>query len=86
MSSNNINTPWSQVGCLTYKRTYARAIEGTDRTEEFPETVERNTIKMRILKSRYTGLTGVVKGAFYNYDTGRLTGIEEAIDEDFVSL
>lgn len=45
MSSNNINTPWSQVGCLTYKRTYARAIEGTDRTEEFPETVERNTIK-----------------------------------------
>lgn len=48
--------------------------------------IERNTIKMRILKSRYTGLTGVVKGAFYNYDTGRLTGIEEAIDEDFVSL
>ena len=41
MSSNNINTPWSQVGYLTYKRTYARAIEGTDRTEEFPETVER---------------------------------------------
>ena len=47
---------------------------------------ERNTIKMRILKSRHTGLTGVVKGAFYNYDTGRLTSIEEAIDEEFVSL
>lgn len=38
---NNTVTPWSSVGYLTYKRTYARAIEGTTRTEEFPETVER---------------------------------------------
>lgn len=36
-----INTPWSPVGYLTYKRTYARAVEGEGRTEEFPETVER---------------------------------------------
>ena len=36
-----INTPWSTVGYLTYKRTYSRAIEGTDRSEEFPETIER---------------------------------------------
>lgn len=36
---NNIQTPWSSVGYLTYKRTYARPIE--DRTEEFEETVER---------------------------------------------
>ena len=34
-------TPWSSVGYLTYKRTYARPIEGTNRTEEFQETVER---------------------------------------------
>jgi twinkle protein len=47
---------------------------------------ERNTIKMRILKSRYTGLTGVVKGAYYNYDTGRLIALEEAVTEDFVSV
>jgi len=32
-------TNWSTVGYLTYKRTYARPIG--DRTEEFPETVER---------------------------------------------
>jgi hypothetical protein len=38
---SSITTPWSTVGYLTYKRTYARAIEGTDRTEEFADTVER---------------------------------------------
>jgi hypothetical protein len=37
--SNGI-TPWSTVGYLTYKRTYARQIEG-GRTEEWPETIER---------------------------------------------
>lgn len=45
--------------------------------------VERNTIKMRILKSRYTGLTGNVRGAFYNYSTGRLIALEDEPDEDF---
>jgi ribonucleoside-triphosphate reductase len=37
-------TPWSTVGYLTYKRTYARKINEKDpesRTEEFPETVNR---------------------------------------------
>jgi ribonucleoside-triphosphate reductase len=33
--------PWSTVGYLTYKRTYARPVENTNRTEEFPETIER---------------------------------------------
>ena len=47
---------------------------------------ERNSIKMRILKSRYTGLTGNVRGAFYNYDTGRLIGSTMDIDEEFVTL
>jgi len=36
-----INTPWSSIGYITYKRTYSRVIEGSDRTEEFPETIER---------------------------------------------
>ena len=38
---NQIQTPWSPVGYLTYKRTYARPLEGTDATEEFEDTVER---------------------------------------------
>jgi hypothetical protein len=47
---------------------------------------ERNTILMRVLKARHTGLTGNVKGARYNYDTGRLTASEWDVEEEFVSL
>jgi ribonucleoside-triphosphate reductase (thioredoxin) len=34
-------TPWSSVGYLTFKRTYAWPVEGENRKEEFEETVER---------------------------------------------
>ena len=37
---------------------------------------------MRILKSRYTGLTGTVIGAIYNYDTGRLIASDRIMDDD----
>ena len=43
--------------------------------------LDRNTIKMRVLKCRYTGLTGSVPGAIYNHSTGRLQGMTE-IPED----
>lgn len=48
----------------------------------------RNTIKMRVLKSRYTGLTGAVPGAQYSWDTGRLTAMEniQLDDEDFTAI
>ena len=35
-----IETPWSSVGYLTYKRTYSRKINN-DKTEEWADTVER---------------------------------------------
>lgn len=35
-----IETPWSSVGYLTYKRTYSRKIDN-DKTEEWGDTVER---------------------------------------------
>ena len=38
------NTPFSTVGYITYKRTYARRLDEADttsKTEEFPDTVER---------------------------------------------
>lgn len=44
---------------------------------------ERNTIKMRILKSRYTGLTGTVPGAYYDHQTGRLSGLNDLPKDDF---
>lgn len=43
---------------------------------------ERNTIKVRILKSRYSGLTGMVPGAIYDYPTGRLKPVDTFEDVD----
>jgi hypothetical protein len=37
----DIVTPWSSVGYLTAKRTYSRRVEGTGRTEEWPEVARR---------------------------------------------
>ena len=39
-----MNTPWSTIGYLTYKRTYARRLnedDVTSATEEFPDTIKR---------------------------------------------
>lgn len=39
-----VQTPWSSIGYLTYKRTYARRLDNDNPdslTEEFPQTVER---------------------------------------------
>lgn len=47
---------------------FARDMTATDE-------VIRNTINMSVLKCRYTGLTGPVPGAFYNYETGRLKAL-----------
>jgi hypothetical protein len=43
---------------------------------------ERNTIKMRVLKSRFTGRTGDAGGSFYNQDTGRLEYVNHAFDAE----
>lgn len=42
MENQSVETPWSSVGYLTYKRTYARIKdEETGQTEDFPDTIER---------------------------------------------
>jgi twinkle protein len=43
---------------------------------------ERNTIKIRVLKSRFTGRTGDAGGAFYNADTGRLDYVDHEFNEE----
>ena len=45
-------------------------------------SIERNTIKFRVLKSRFTGLTGSAGSATYDNKTGRLT----AVSQEFSSL
>jgi ribonucleoside-triphosphate reductase len=44
MAASRLATPWSSVGYLTYKRTYARRLDETSTrsvTEEWPDTVHR---------------------------------------------
>jgi ribonucleoside-triphosphate reductase len=44
MTLNNVETPWSSIGYITYKRTYARRLDEQDTnspTEEFHDTVNR---------------------------------------------
>jgi len=50
------------------------------------EEVERNSIKIRVLKSRHTGLTGDVPGAYYNNSTGRLERLSSFPKESFDTL
>lgn len=40
---------------------------------------DRNTIQTKVLKCRYTGLTGPSGSVFYDYDTGRLTDKRDAM-------
>ena len=74
-------TPWSSVGYLTYKRTYARRLDETDinsPTEEFPDTVERvikacdeqlgcgfTEAEEARLRNYLLGLKGSVAGRFW---------------------
>jgi twinkle protein len=41
---------------------------------------ERNTIKLRVLKSRFTGRTGDCGSAYYDTKTGRLKGQEDFLE------
>lgn len=74
-------TPWSSVGLLTYKRTYARRLDSNNPdspTENFPDTVERvigsaqnqlgvgfSPEEVERLRSYLLGLKGSVAGRFW---------------------
>lgn len=58
-----VKTPWSSVGYLTYKRTYARPLD-SETTEEFPDTI------LRIINSCETQL----KCGFTKDEEYRLAG------------
>lgn len=79
--TTEIATPWSSVGYLTYKRTYARRLNEADTdsaTEEFPDTVERvikaceeqlkcgfTAAENERLRGYLLGLKGSVAGRFW---------------------
>ena len=80
MSEQDVQTPWSSIGYITYKRTYARRLNEADpnsATEEFEDTVNRviNAANNQLgcgftdeetmrLKGYLLGLKGTVAGRF----------------------
>jgi len=48
---------------------------GLERSAQAQDVVERNTTKIRVLKNRFSGLTGECCRLLYTHDTGRLTEI-----------
>lgn len=50
---------------------------GLERNGQHEDNIERNTTHVRVLKNRFSGLTGKACRLLYNRDTGRMTEREE---------
>ena len=53
-----------------------------ERNQQAEDSVEANTTRVRVLKSRYTGDTGVATHLIYDRDTGRLSEIDGMESEE----
>jgi len=53
-----------------------------ERNQQAEDSVEANTTKVRVLKSRYTGDTGIATHLIYDRDTGRLSEIDGMESEE----
>lgn len=54
---------------------------GLERNGQHEDEKERHTTTVRVIKNRFSGLTGPASKLYYNRDTGRMTEVHE-IDED----
>ena len=50
---------------------------GLERNGQSDDMTERNTTRMRVLKNRFSGETGLAAAALYDFDTGRMNAIED---------
>lgn len=55
------------------------AVIGAERNSQADDITERNTTRVRVLKSRYTGYTGYACSLFYDDFSGRLREIEDTL-------
>ena len=53
-----------------------------ERNQQAEDSVEANTTRVRVLKSRYTGDTGVATHLIYDRDTGRLSELDGMESEE----
>jgi twinkle protein len=57
------------------------AVIGLERNQQAEDEDERNTTKLRILKNRYSGITGPAGDLYFNPETGRLQDQWESDDD-----
>jgi len=50
---------------------------GLERNGQADDQTERNTTRVRVLKNRFSGITGKGCSLLYNHDTGRMREIDE---------
>jgi twinkle protein len=55
------------------------AVIGAERNSQADDVIERNTTRVRVLKSRYTGYTGYACSLYYDDPTGRLQEIKDTL-------
>lgn len=55
------------------------AVIGAERNSQADDVIERNTTRVRVLKSRYTGYTGYACSLYYDDPTGRLREINDTL-------
>ena len=53
-----------------------------ERNQQAEEETEANTTIVRILKNRYTGDTGIACHLFYDRGTGRMTQVDNPLEDD----
>jgi twinkle protein len=52
---------------------------GLERDSQADDSILRNTTKIRVIKSRKLGLTGIIDSLYYNPTTGRMTEVIEEV-------
>ena len=55
---------------------------GLERNGQADCPVERNTTKVRVIKNRFSGITGLCSTLFYDSNTGRLNEVSSQSQKD----
>ncbi len=72
-------TSLAQLKGSTAQGNVANIVLGLERNGQAEDEEERHTTRVRVLKNRFSGLTGPACRLLYNKQTGRMT---ERFDED----
>lgn len=87
--NNNTQTPFEEGGAITINnlrgsggiKQLSDSVIALSRNQQAEDEDERNTVKVSILKNRFSGKTGMSDRLFYNGFTGKFQTMDEKYDE-----